>query len=67
MHRLQVRLKVLKQAEALLFKYLDICERLQLFNEADRLAWHGMLKDEERSTSGDRQPFSREQKIERFR
>lgn len=63
----QVRLKVLKQAEALLFKYLDTCERLQLFDEADLQAWQGMLKDGERSASGDRQPFSREQKIERFR
>lgn len=63
----QVRLKVLKQAEVLLFKYLDDCERLQLFDEADREAWQAMLKDGERSTSGDRRPFNREQKIERFR
>eukprot|EP00752_Nemacystus_decipiens_P004061 g3719.t1 len=63
----QVRLKVLKQAGALLFKYLDTCERLQLFDDADLKAWQGMLKHGERSTSGDRQPFSREQKIERFR
>ncbi|CAM9796742.1 unnamed protein product [Pylaiella littoralis] len=63
----QVRLKVLKQAEALLFKYLDTCERLQLFDEADREAWHAMRKDGERSTSGHRQPFNREQKIEKFR
>ncbi|CBJ30104.1 conserved unknown protein [Ectocarpus siliculosus] len=63
----QIRLKVLEQAEALLFKYLDTCERLQLFDAADLQAWQAMLKEAERSTSGDRQAITREQKIERFR
>lgn len=65
--RTQARLKMLKQAEALLFKYLDICERLELFQEADRHAWQSMLKDGERGTHGKLQPVSRDQKIERFR
>lgn len=66
-HVTQTRLKMLKQAEALLFKYLDTCERLDLFEEADLQAWQAMLKDGERSTSSERRTVSREQKIERFR
>lgn len=63
----QVRLRVLKQAEALLFKFLDTCHRLELFDSADLKAWQAMLKDGESPTPGQRQSLSREQKIERFR
>ncbi|CAM9188329.1 unnamed protein product [Scytosiphon promiscuus] len=63
----QVRLKVLKQAEALLFKYLDTCERLKLFDAADYQAWQAMLKDGESPTPGEHRPLNREQKIERLR
>lgn len=63
----ETRLKVLKQAEALLFKYLDTCERLELFQEADQHAWQSMLKDGERGTHGELKAASRDQKIERFR
>lgn len=66
-HYVQTRLKVLKQAGVLLFKYLDTCERLDLFEEADRQAWQSMLKDGGYPATGGRQSESREQKIDRFR
>lgn len=62
----QIRLNMLKQAEALLFKYLDTCERLHLFDDADLKAWQAMIKDES-STFDQRLSLSREQKIERLR
>lgn len=64
---IQVRLKVLDQAEALLFKYLDTCDRLELFEEADGQVWQSMSKDGERFASGGRQIMTRDKKIERFR
>lgn len=63
----QVRLEVLKRAEALLFKYLDTCERLELFDAADLQAWQAILKDGEGPTPGQQRSLSREQKIERLR
>ena len=63
----QTRLKVLEQAEALLFKYLDTCERLELSEEADQHAWQSMVKAGEGGTDGELRVVSRDQKIERFR
>ncbi|CAM9489454.1 unnamed protein product, partial [Ascophyllum nodosum] len=66
--RPETRLGMLKRAEALLFKYLDTCERLDLFEEADLAAWQSMLKDGERSSAGAvRMAVPREQKVQRFR
>lgn len=64
----QVRHDMLKRAETLLFRYLDTCERLFLFEEADLGAWQSICKDGERSITGSvREPITREQKVERFR
>lgn len=63
----QTRLKILKQAESLLLKYLDTCERLELFQNEDLQAWQSMLKDGEHGTHGKMRAVTRDQKIERFR
>eukprot|EP00904_Undaria_pinnatifida_P010363 jgi/Undpi1/6457/HiC_scaffold_20.g08936.m1 len=63
----ETRLKILKQAESLLLKYLDTCERLELFQNEDLQAWQSMLKDGEHGTHGKMRAVTRDQKIERFR
>lgn len=63
----QARLRDLKQAEALVFKYLDTCEKLDLLDRADSQAWQAMLKEGEHSAPQALQAKGREQKIERFR